>query len=118
MKDRFLLQMAGLKNCYIFYVSIENCLLSCGYEDWVLCSETECFFIFFLIYHNVNFSKYIVKLKSNELDLDFNSISSIFTIMKILKIFKWRLIRHYIIILIYFNHFFFVLENIQKINKK
>lgn len=33
MKDRFLLQMAGLKNCYIFYVSIENCLLSCGYED-------------------------------------------------------------------------------------
>lgn len=89
--------MAGLKNCYIFLCidwKIVYSVACVGYENWVSCSESKKLNVLFLCVNltqsvNLNFSNWYSKIMLkivSEIDLDFNSISSIYTKMKILKI--------------------------------
>lgn len=86
--------MAGLKNCYIFLCIDWKIVYSVGYENWVSYSESKKLNVLFLCVNltqsvNLNFSNWYSKIMLkivSEIDLDFNSISSIYTKMKILKI--------------------------------
>lgn len=116
MKGWFLLQMVGLKNCYIFYVSIENCLFSVGmWELSVSCAvkvRNWMFrFCFNLFNVNLNFSTDRIMIERVRFEFQFQ-----------VHLLKWKFwnfkeINTSLVVCSLFSLIIF-LQNVRKINKK